>query len=395
VTRIVDALARTRQQRSSEPGPPLGKDARVVLFTPGHFEGGGAARRSGLFASELASRGWDVRCISRAGTASRFSIGRCNGYLLVEVPGFGRGRWGTLLYLPIAVVLGLWWSRKALALLAIQVSSPSTAAAIVGRMVGRPFIVASTSSGALSEVTDLLPPGRRSPRRWLLGGAAAALAQTEVGRQELESALPGARVQVLPNPVRAEAQPVNGHPHVVYAGRFSEEKDLARLLDAWEQVVGDLPDAHLWMVGAGGGYRSTEHQLRERVATCDALRSSVTFTGWTADATEVMARHDIFVFPSTSEGMSNALLEATALGRVVVASDITPNRAVLGDEHPLLFPAGDTDGLTAALRAAISNGTLRAMARTSQLQRARAFAVDAVVDQLERILLSVADHARH
>ena len=52
------------------------------------------------------------------------------------------------------------------------------------------------------------------------------------------------------------------------------------------------------------------------------LTDSVRFTGALADVRLPLAAMDVFVLPSDAEGMSNALLEAMAAGRPVVATAV-------------------------------------------------------------------------
>jgi glycosyltransferase involved in cell wall biosynthesis len=58
----------------------------------------------------------------------------------------------------------------------------------------------------------------------------------------------------------------------------------------------------------------------------------------------------VFALPSLWEGMSNALLEAMAAGRAVVATAVDGNvEQVVPDETGLLAPARDADALATAL----------------------------------------------
>ena len=91
------------------------------------------------------------------------------------------------------------------------------------------------------------------------------------------------------------------------------------------------------------------------------------------------------------EGMSNALLEACAHGRVVVASDIPPNRAVLGDDYPLLVPPGDARLLQGALAQAFDDEELRAEALRQISARLEQFSVDAVLDRHEAVIRAALD----
>jgi len=56
----------------------------------------------------------------------------------------------------------------------------------------------------------------------------------------------------------------------------------------------------------------------------------VSFLGQVADVNAVLDQSDIFVLPSLSEGMSNALLEAMARGLPCVVTDIAGNNDISG-----------------------------------------------------------------
>lgn len=368
----------------------------LVMFTPGYNERGGAARRSRLIATAFADRGWRVRVIARAGDNTRFSIRRTPNVTVFEAP---RLRWtagGALLYLACAVPLGLLWGRRARMLFAIQLVSPAVAAAVCSVLSGRPYIALSTSSGQLSESAYLMNSRLSTLRRRLLSRATFIGAQTELVADELSVIIAREQVEIIRNPVEIPATAVlSGDPRVLYSGRLSEEKDLFRLLDAWKVVVKACPAARLTLAGDGGNYRSVEAELHRLVASDPALAETVTFTGWVSDIGAILAESDIFVFPSLSEGMSNSLLEACAWHRIVVASDIVPNRAVLGDGYPLLFTAGDTEALAAALEKALGDEAVRTDALRQVSESIGAFSVQAVVTHLEELIHAATDGPRH
>ena len=70
-----------------------------------------------------------------------------------------------------------------------------------------------------------------------------------------------------------------------------------------------------------------------------------------AQTLKIMARSHCFVISSSSEGCSNALCEALALGMPVLASDIAGNRGLLGEDFPGYFPVGDAPALARLLQA--------------------------------------------
>lgn len=71
-------------------------------------------------------------------------------------------------------------------------------------------------------------------------------------------------------------------------------------------------------------------------------------------------RCDIFVFPSHSEGMPKALLEAMSCGAPVVCSDIEPHREVVQSrENGLLVPVKSPRALAEAIEMFVVDGALR------------------------------------
>ena len=178
----------------------------------------------------------------------------------------------------------------------------------------------------------------------------------------------------------------------MYAGRLSSEKNLERLLDAWAAVAPSREGALLTLVGSGGSYRSVESELRARVAETPLLNATVAMPGWVPDVSPYYEQHDVFVLPSLEEGMSNALLEACAWRRVIVASDIPANRAVLGADYPLLFDPNSSESLAAALATALADDDVTQKAASDRVAKVSDRHSPArVYDELEELLNAACD----
>ena len=126
----------------------------------------------------------------------------------------------------------------------------------------------------------------------------------------------------------------------------------------------------------------------------DTLDVEIRFHGVQADVAPFYLAADIFVLPSVSEGMSNALLEAMSYGLLVLASDIPENRSVI--EHGkdgMLFRQGDAEDLALKLEALMANvdGSAARLARAARDTAERRFSVGAIVDRLEAIYGEVID----
>jgi glycosyltransferase involved in cell wall biosynthesis len=343
----------------------------------------------------LAERGWEVHVVARAGSLKRFRLERSPNLTVFEVPGFSRRRLGGALYLMVALPVGIAWGTRAAVFLAVRLTSPATAAALCGLVLRRPYLAFTTSSGERGELRYILSTWGSAMRRCLLRRAVFLVAQTTYAAAELEILVPFDQIAVLPNPVNSVAPTaLNGRPYAVYSGRLSAEKGLAHLLVAWKTIAEEQPNARLTLVGAGGTHRSVERELKAVVSVDSLLRKTVIFTGWVADVGRYLRQADVYVFPSLEEGMSNALLEACAWRRVVVASDIPANRAVLGDDFPLLFKTGDTESLVAVLRRAFTDESVRSEALRQVERKTAESSREAVARRLEELIAAATRSTR-
>ena len=58
---------------------------------------------------------------------------------------------------------------------------------------------------------------------------------------------------------------------------------------------------------------------------------------------------DVFIFPSLTEGFSNALLEAMARGVPVIATDVGANKDMIEERGGVIVPVHDVEAMKAAL----------------------------------------------
>ena len=155
--------------------------------------------------------------------------------------------------------------------------------------------------------------------------------------------------------------------------RLSPIKGQEVAIDAFARLAAGRPDTHLLLIGEGPSRESLEAQVR-------ALRldTRVHFAGRLAGPGNLHDYLDISVLPSLSEGSPNALIEAMAAGRPVVASAVggVPD-AIEHDVTGLLVSPGDPERLAGALTrllerpdlAARLGGLAREAARSSYSSR--------------------------
>jgi glycosyltransferase involved in cell wall biosynthesis len=131
----------------------------------------------------------------------------------------------------------------------------------------------------------------------------------------------------------------------VFVGRLSAVKRVDTLLQAWKNVHQVYPNARLLLLGDG-----PEHTVLQALADELDLGQTLTFCGAQPDVLPYLHAADVFVLPSASEGMSNALLEAMAAGLPCIVSNIGGNVDLISDgENGLLFLPGSVEHLNDVL----------------------------------------------
>lgn len=134
---------------------------------------------------------------------------------------------------------------------------------------------------------------------------------------------------------------------VLVPARLDKNKGHATLLAALKE----LPDVLAVLAGEG-----PERERLERLADSLGVTSRVRFLGHRDDVPTLMTAADLVVLPSNVEGLPLVLLEASALGRPIVASNVDGVGEIVEDQvSGLLTPPGDPAVLADALRAALED----------------------------------------
>ena len=259
-------------------------------------------------------------------------------------------------------------------------------AASVGRLAGVPRIVVSQRCS----YDATLPPLWRYVARLSHRLADCVLVNSQAAlAEETNAGFPPSRLVHVPNAARPEifpdghgaAGPSSGH-HVLAVGQLEDIKGHRFLVEAWPAVRCAHPDACLVLVGEGPAHETLAEQARGLGVT-----DSVVFAGFRSPADSFIATCDMLVQPSLTEGLPNAVLEAMAAGRPVIAARVggVPELVVDG-ETGLLVPPGDPPALARAILALMDDPGLRARLGAAGVRRARTmFSLDAVRAAVEAV----------
>lgn len=144
---------------------------------------------------------------------------------------------------------------------------------------------------------------------------------------------------------RRQQYNLGGEPLIGIIARLTEEKGHRFLIEAMKQIVKEIYNAHLLIVGRG----RIEKDLKEAVDLA-GLNNCIHFYPVVNQTTEILPLLDVFVLPSLDEGFGLSILEAQAAGLPVVASRVGGVPDLIKDgETGILVAHQDIDGLAKAV----------------------------------------------
>jgi glycosyltransferase involved in cell wall biosynthesis len=269
---------------------------------------------------------------------------------------------------------------------------PALVGALAGRLAGVPLRLASKRS--------LTGEDRQAERAWrhIARQVDTVIVNADALRVEGEERGMRCRWALLQNGVDTEhfrlappdpsARAALGldpqRPVVGTIGRLEDRKGHDQLLRAAGTMLAGGNGRRPQIVIVGDGPLRDKLQAQ---AQSLGVAHSVRFVGTVADVRPSLAAMDVFVLPSHAEGMSNALMEAMAAARPVVATAVGGNTEVVVDGKtgvliPPADPAAIADAIAALLRDPDRAAGLGAAAREFVTRR---FGARARVAELEHL----------
>jgi len=264
-----------------------------------------------------------------------------------------------------------WLRREKIALVHSQTHHAHVFATRAAKLLGIPSVV--------HQQKTLEKSGSRRTRIFRASLDRASHVVALSGRTSLDLretfALPPEKVSVVPNGIeqsvfcpcedRMALRRELGLPeHVLLvgcAGRLHRHKSHETTIEAVALARKQGVAIALVLVGEGAQRAELESAARRF-----GVEDAVIFSGARRPVVPWIQNLDLFVLPSIWEGQPLALLQAVACGVPVLASNIEGNTAVLAQDHPGLFPAGDAASLSKLLAAAARDGGFLEQLRQSQ-----------------------------
>ncbi|WP_298363056.1 glycosyltransferase family 4 protein [Runella sp.] len=108
-------------------------------------------------------------------------------------------------------------------------------------------------------------------------------------------------------------------PIVGFVGRLASDKGIQQLYDAWQIVKQSCPNAKLLLIGGEDERDKLPQKLLQKLDN----DSSIIRLGHQKSVLEYYALMDFLVLPSYREGLGNVVLEAAAMNKPAIVSNVT------------------------------------------------------------------------
>ena len=343
----------------------MSKRIRVAMIIQSYYPRiGGAERQLAALAPLLWEQGIDLQVLTRRyPTLAAFE--NVQGVPVYRLPIPGPKSLAT----PIFILTSLHLLKRLQPdiIHAHELLSPALTAVIAKRLFKTPIVAKVLRGGALGDLAKLerKPFGAQRIKTLRRYVNAFITISDEIDAELSAHHIAPAQRLLIPNGVDTEHYAPTSKaekaqlretlalpegPLVLFMGRFAAEKRIQDLISIWPKILITHPNATLLLIGTG----------EEEPALQALAGKNVRFTGALDNVSPVLNAVDLFVLPSATEGLSNAMLEAMAAGLPVIATSVGGAPDVIQHGHNgWLIPPGDRPKLFLAVKTLLENKNQR------------------------------------
>jgi glycosyltransferase involved in cell wall biosynthesis len=179
-------------------------------------------------------------------------------------------------------------------------------------------------------------------------------------------------------------------PVVGTVSRLKPQKDPYTLVQAVAQVIEVVPQTRFVWCGDGELRRETETLARRL-----GIHRNFVFTGFRKDVLEIVALFDVFVLSSLFEGLPYTILEAMALGKPVIATNVAGSKDIVVDgQTGFLVPPRDPHSLAGAILSLIRDSSrARQMGNAGRtlVEQEKRFHLNGMISRVELLYEGLVD----
>jgi glycosyltransferase involved in cell wall biosynthesis len=175
-------------------------------------------------------------------------------------------------------------------------------------------------------------------------------------------------------------------PVIGAIGRMVWQKGFEYFIKAIPAITKEFPEARVLIVG-DGPLRERLEELGERLR----VQGNLIFAGFRSDVKEILSAIDILVIPSLLEGFPMVSLEAMAMAKPIIGTNIDGiTEQITNGENGVLVPPRDPSALAKATIGLLRNReTALRMGVAARKKAEQEFSVEKMVSETGKLYLSL------
>jgi glycosyltransferase involved in cell wall biosynthesis len=365
-------------------GDSTGAAALRVLHCIASLGGGGAERQLAYLAAELRKRGVDVHIVfhQRGPNHSRIST---LGVSLHELRSFSN-------YDPLL----LWQLIRTIRTVkpdVIQTWLPQmdVLGGVAAFWTRTPVVLTERSTAQNYAVR-----WKEACRFWAGRRAALVVANSQSGKEYWLPQKPSHLIKVIHNAIPVEeitrVSPVycdqEATELVLFAGRYSPEKNVSVLLDAILQVLSERPCTTAVFFGEG----PLRSELLAKVKI-SGMEDRMEIREYTTELWNWVKRASLFVSVSLFEGCPNTVIEAALLRCPLVLSDISQHREFFGNESACFVSPKSPDSITRGIVEVLGDPERTRLRAESAYRTISGFNIQSITNDYISLYSGITKHA--
>ena len=167
--------------------------------------------------------------------------------------------------------------------------------------------------------------------------------------------------------------------------KLRKEKGLEYLIKAVPRVLSAIPNSSFFIVGDGSLRNSLENLAKQL-----GIMKNITFTGFIENVSTILSIFDLKVLPSLTEGFGLVIVEAMAMGKPIIATDVGGVKEILTDgETGLLIPPKNPEVLADKIIYLLKNQEAAKKLGIKAKQESKKFDIRIQVEKLEEQYLKI------
>ena len=173
--------------------------------------------------------------------------------------------------------------------------------------------------------------------------------------------------------------------NICSVGKLEEVKGYKRLLKIYKRLSDKLPNTHLVLIGEGSQRKELEDYI-----TNNNLNEQVDLIGFDSNPYKYVAKSDLFVCSSYSEGFSSVLAESTILQIPAITTDCAGMKEILGENNDYgIIVNNDEESLYRGLEYLLTNKNELYYYENKVKERGTFFSTSNSVNGIEKMMCDI------